>query len=76
MQAMDTDMIDTTRAAEILGVRTNRAALAIIKSEGLVVTYGRYKNAKVSRTAVEKLAEMRRDKGVRRGRPSRQQVSA
>ena len=73
---MSTEQIDTTEAAGILGVRTHRAALAIIKEAGLSIEYGRYKNAYVNRDSVAHLAEVRKARGVKRGRPKNNSLAS
>lgn len=72
---MTDERIRTVEAAAILGVETHRAALSIIKSAGIPITYelefDRFRRATVSKAAVVQLSEDRRRRGVRRGRPSR-----
>ena len=68
---MSSEHIDTTEAAGILGVDTNRAALAIIKRAALPVEYGKYKAAYIRRDSVEQLAEIRRSRVGKPGRPNK-----
>jgi hypothetical protein len=68
---MNSEMIDTTAAAEILGIQTNRAALAIIKKAGIPIHYGKRNDAYVVKDHIQALATKRKAQGVRRGRPSR-----
>lgn len=74
---MNEDRIRTVEAAGILGVLTHRAALSIIKAAGIPITYElefeRFRRATASKSAVMQLAEDRRARGVRRGRPARSQ---
>lgn len=77
---MNEDLIGSVDAAKILGVSTHRAALAIIKTAGIPITYrlefDRFRRAVVSKSAVVQLAQDRRSKGTRRGRPSRSRASS
>jgi hypothetical protein len=63
-----TDYIDTTEAASVLGVKTNRAALRLLKLHGVPITYGKYGAAVAPRQSVEQLARQRSAMGVIRGR--------
>lgn len=76
---MSEERIRTVEAAAILGVETHRAALSIIKAQGIPITYelefDRFRRATVSKTAVVQLAQERKERGVRRGRPARSRES-
>lgn len=69
---MEDEKIGSVEAAQILGVKSYRAALVIIKDAGIPVEYrmeyDRFRKAEVSKRAVLALADDRRARGVRRGR--------
>jgi hypothetical protein len=75
---MKDEKIGSVEAAQILGVQSYRAALAIIKDAGITVEYrmeyDRFRKAEVSRLAVQALADDRRSRGVKRGRRSKNVV--